>query len=211
MNETLIRRARFLAWFTVFYNLAEAAVCGYFGVQDKALSLLGFGGDSLIEAASGLVVRWSLSNHSKNSHAAHKLISALLLALSLFLALSAWFSFHNTSAGPKSGLPGILISLVSLAVMFWLYRQKLSVATALASPELKADAFCTLSCMWLSGLLLLGSAAFAGTGKAWFDSGTTFAMAILIFWEGAEEYDEAKEEEMKEIKRNNKTKSGKGA
>jgi divalent metal cation (Fe/Co/Zn/Cd) transporter len=195
LNQSLLAKARFLAWFTLLYNLVEAAVCAYFGTQDRALSLLGFGGDSLIEAASGMVLIWSFRDHSKHSHAAHRLISVLLLALALFLALSAWFSFSKPAAeGPKSGLPGILISLVSLLVMFWLYRQKIAVAQALNSAALKADAFCTLSCMWLSGLLLLGSAAFAGTGKAWFDAATTLAMAVLIAREGAEEYDEAMED-----------------
>ena len=100
-------------------------------------------------------------------------------------------SYRTACAGLAAG---IVVALVSLAVMGWLYRAKMACASALKSPALKADAFCTLSCMWLSGLLLLGSLLLAGTGLLWFDAATSMAMAWLIAREGMEEYDEASED-----------------
>ncbi len=186
------KRARQLAWFTVIYNVLEALACGFFGVKDGGYSLLGFGGDSLIEAASAAVVIWHFRKSSRASESsAHRLISVLLIALSSFLAVSSFFEIRK-GEGPRSGSAGIVIALVSLAVMFWLYRQKMACAKALDSAALRADAFCTLSCMWLSGLLLAGSAAFAWTGIFWFDAVTTLGMAFLIAREGLEEYDESR-------------------
>src|SRR5512135_3127752 len=46
--------ALWLALFTIFYNLAEGLVSIYFGGQDEALTLFGFGVDSFIEVMSGL-------------------------------------------------------------------------------------------------------------------------------------------------------------
>lgn len=57
-------RARTLAWFTIAYNLLEALACAVLGVKDESLSLLGFGTDSLIEAASGAVVLWRFTREA---------------------------------------------------------------------------------------------------------------------------------------------------
>jgi divalent metal cation (Fe/Co/Zn/Cd) transporter len=188
-------QARRLAWITLFYNLAEASASAWYGWSGHSLALLGFGGDSLIEAASAVAVLWSFQRHLKpdgegRGRSAQKLIGVLLLALALYLAISAYFEFRS-GRGPVESAPAVWISLISLAVMLWLYRGKAACAEALQSPALRADAFCTLSCMWLSGLLLAGSAVLAGTHILWFDALTTLGMAVLIAREGIEEYDES--------------------
>lgn len=198
-RKTAISRAKSLAWFTVAYNIAEALVSGWFGVKDGSLSLVGFGGDSLIEAAAAGIVLWRFSSlvkggEDRKEEAAQRWIGVLLMALALYLAISAWFEFR-AGKGPERAMPGIWISLVSLLVMGWLYKGKMACATALKSRALKAEAFCTLSCMWLSGLLLAGSALLAGTHLLWFDSLTTVAMAWLILREGMEEYEEGGHDE----------------
>src|SRR4026208_2184787 len=48
------RYALWLAFFTIFYNLAEGLVSIFFGVSDEALTLFGFGVDSFIEVMSGI-------------------------------------------------------------------------------------------------------------------------------------------------------------
>ena len=48
------RQAMWLAVFTIGYNLAEGLVSIYFGIQDEALTLFGFGVDSFIEVMSGI-------------------------------------------------------------------------------------------------------------------------------------------------------------
>src|SRR5512137_1225218 len=46
--------ALWLALFTIGYNLLEGLVSIYFGAQDEALTLFGFGIDSFIEVLSGI-------------------------------------------------------------------------------------------------------------------------------------------------------------
>src|SRR5690349_7730621 len=46
--------ALWLAWFTILYNLAEGLVSVFFGLNDEALTLFGFGVDSFIEVMSGI-------------------------------------------------------------------------------------------------------------------------------------------------------------
>ena len=40
--------ALWLAFFTVFYNIAEGLISIFFGISDEALTLFGFGVDSFI-------------------------------------------------------------------------------------------------------------------------------------------------------------------
>ncbi len=190
------QRARALALFTVAYNILEALACAWFGIEAESRAILGFGGDSLIEAASGALIWWRFSqvgDSPKNEILVHLWISNLLLALAVFLAVSASLDLYHGHR-PQSTMAGSVIALLSLLVMGWLYRSKMSCARALKSDALRADAICTLSCMWLSGLLLLGSLFYEFAGWAWVDAITTLGMAILIAREGAEEHDESLEE-----------------
>jgi len=43
-----------LAVFTIVYNLAEGIIATWFGYEDEALTLFGFGVDSFIEMISGI-------------------------------------------------------------------------------------------------------------------------------------------------------------
>jgi divalent metal cation (Fe/Co/Zn/Cd) transporter len=186
-------RARQLAWATLAYNLLEAAACAYFGVKDESLSLLGFGTDSLIEAASGAVVLWRFTRESVGGsehpaeRRAQRIIGGLLLALSASLVLGAAYSLWQ-GKGAESGMAGTVISLVSLAIMWALLKAKLKTAEALDSAVLYADAFCTKSCMWLSAALLGGSLLIAATHLIWFDALASLIMAYLVWKEGVENW-----------------------
>jgi len=149
-----------------------------------------------VAAAAGVVLwryRSEAAGESSTSEAerkAEKLVGGLLIGLAAVLAVGAVMEWMGGSA-PRSGLPGILIAVVSLIIMLWLYVAKKQVADALNSPVLKADAFCTLSCMWLSGLFLAGSLVFSATRLALFDAVTSLAMAWVILKEGLEVWQES--------------------
>ena len=119
---------------------------------------------------------------------ATRVIGGLLIALAIVLALGAGLEAY-AGRGPRQTWPGAIVAIVSLAVMGWLYRAKMLAATALDSPSLRADAFCTKSCMWLSALLLGGSLLFEGTGLSIFDAAASLGMAWLIYKEGRENWE----------------------
>ena len=62
---------------------------------------------------------------------------------------------------------GILLAIASLAVMWWLAREKRRIGTALGSRAMTADAFQTDACFWLSLFLLVGIGANALFGWWW--------------------------------------------
>jgi divalent metal cation (Fe/Co/Zn/Cd) transporter len=185
------RRAWILAWFTVIYNLLEGAVSIGFGVGDDSVALWGFGFDSLIEVASALVVMVRLRKGFKaaGTEAERRAVLAIgglfvLLAMVILLgAILQLVSRHH----PPTTLPGLVISSVSLAFMFFLWRAKTRAAGALDSAALRSDAACSLACIQLSTVLFTGSLVFMlSPGLWWLDGAAAILLALLILKEGVE-------------------------
>jgi hypothetical protein len=60
------RRARWLAYVTVAWMTVEATVALWAGAAAGSIALLGFGGDSVIEVASGAVILWRFSGDASD-------------------------------------------------------------------------------------------------------------------------------------------------
>ena len=194
-NRTFwLRRARWLAWFTIVYNVIEAGCAITFGFSDESLALLGFGIDSLIESASAGLVLWRLSGGDSQDESTHRStnrerhagfgVGSLLILLAVAtIAGSAWNLSHRHH--PDSTIPGLIIAGVSLSFMFWLWRSKRDTAAALGSAVLRSDAACALGCIRLSATLFIGSLLFLISPLFWWiDSGAAIVIAVLIFRDG---------------------------
>jgi divalent metal cation (Fe/Co/Zn/Cd) transporter len=188
-RESWLHRARLLAWFTVAYNLLEGGLSIRFGLSDDSVALWGFGLDSLVEVASGLVVLWRLRDAAGSRPGARERRATTIIGwLFVILALGvAWGAAHQlvSQGHPDTGLPGILIALASLLTMFFLWRAKTAAARALDSATLAGDAACTMACLVLSGVLLLGSlVSRLVPALGWVDGAAALVLAILIGREG---------------------------
>jgi divalent metal cation (Fe/Co/Zn/Cd) transporter len=185
--------ARFLAVFTIFYNLLEGLVSMGFGWADGSMALFGFGADSFIEVGSALFVLWRLRG-DEGDCAASRLrrerraawgIGLLLVLLALGIALGAVFqlaSHHH----PDTSVPGLLVSTLSLGFMFWLWRAKRLAAKALDSRSLEGDAACSLACIQLSMVLFVGSLVFLLMPALWWaDAVASLVLAAFIAREGS--------------------------
>jgi len=183
--------ARRLAVFTIVYNLAEGAVAMAFGVSDDSVALFGFGADSLIEVGSALIVLWRLREDGgcatrglARERRATLAIGVLFMVLALGTVLASVLQLASRRH-PGTSLPGMLVSVVSLAFMFWLWRAKRRVARILDSRTLEGDAACSLACIQLSAVLFAGSLAFwVAPGLWWADAVAAIAIAGLIAKEG---------------------------
>jgi divalent metal cation (Fe/Co/Zn/Cd) transporter len=186
--------ARFLALFTIFYNLVEGLVSMGFGWADDSMALFGFGADSFIEVGSALLVLWRLrgeaggcaSERLRRERRAALGIGVLLALLALGTAAGAVVQLvlrHH----PDTTLPGLLVSLASLGFMFWLWTSKKRAARALDSRSLEGDAACSLACIQLSTVLFAGSLVFLLVPALWWvDAVAAFLLAGFIVREGIE-------------------------
>jgi hypothetical protein len=80
-RERLVRRAKLLAWLGVGWHGVEAAVAVGAGLAAGSIALIGFGADSLIESAAGIILLWRFAaSHAASEDAeqhAQKLIAGV--------------------------------------------------------------------------------------------------------------------------------------
>ncbi len=193
-RAALLARGLRLEWFTIGWNSVEAVVAIGAGLLAGSIALVGFGLDSVIETAAGLVVLWRLRREIGGAHNDHveRAESAALRFVGLtFLALGAYVLYESLGKlwrqeAPAESWAGMGLAVCSLIVMPVLAVRKRTVARALGSRALAADAVETLVCAYLSFTLLVGLGLNALVGWWWADPLAALAMLPLIFKEGVE-------------------------
>src|SRR3954452_18983476 len=119
-RAALVRRARLLAWGSNLWHVAEFAIALAAGLAAGSIALVGFGVDSLIEAAAGVVVLWLMSGGRSGSHTAERraqqLIAASFALLAVYIGVEA---VRDLVAGhhPDTSWVGVGLSVVTLATM----------------------------------------------------------------------------------------------
>jgi divalent metal cation (Fe/Co/Zn/Cd) transporter len=191
--------ALWLGYFTIFYNLLEGLVSLFFGVEDEALTLLGFGVDSFIEVLSGIgivamVYRIRRSPETPRSQFEK---TALRVTGTSFYLLTAGLGItaaYNILSGhkPETTLPGLIIAIISIVMMWALVAGKRKVGRALDSAPILADANCTLVCIYMSLVLLASSIIYELTGFGLADSLGALGLMYFSFTEGKEAFEKAK-------------------
>ena len=201
-EKRLYKQAYWLSLFTIFYNVIEGIVSMILGYTDETLSLFGFGADSFIEMMSGIGIAIMILRIMKNPNSPKGSfeITALKITGTSFYLLSA-----GLLAGivinlikqhkPETTFWGVIISLVSIAVMAWLMNAKKRVGRKLHSEPIIADANCTKICIYMSLVLLASSLVYELTGFVYAD---VLGAAGLIYFsvsEGREAFEKVKGKE----------------
>ena len=197
-NTSLYRTASLLAIVTIVYNILEGAASVYFGVDDDTLALFGFGLDSFVEVISGIGI-WHMirriQNHPESDpdqfeKRALRITGFAFYLLSGGLIFGALLNLYQEHS-PDTTFWGIIISLISISVMWVLIRYKVKVGRQLHSDAILADANCSRVCLWLSWLLLAASAGYELTGIGGIDAAGAIGIAIFSFREGRESFEKA--------------------
>lgn len=198
-EQILYKRAFWLSLFTIFYNIIEGVVSMALGYADETLSLFGFGADSFIEVLSGIGIAIMITRIRRNPDSPRSRfeITALKITGSGFYLLSA-----GLLAGiilniiykhkPETTIWGIVISLISIAVMIWLMNAKKSIGKKLHSEPIIADANCTRVCVYMSVVLLVSSLVYELTGFAYADAIGAAGLIYFSISEGREAFEKAK-------------------
>ncbi len=190
--------ALWLALFTIIYNFAEGFISIYFGNQDETLTLFGFGIDSFIEVLSGIGILAMVLRIRQNTDAPRSQFerTALRITGSSFYLLAAGLgitALYNlfTAHKPTTTLPGLIISLISIAVMWMLVLGKRKVGRTLGSSPILADANCTMVCIYMSIVLLASSLIYQLTGFGLVDSLGALGLIYFSVREGKEAFEKA--------------------
>ncbi len=195
-RRQLLTRGVLLAGATVAWNIVEGIIAVAAGASASSVALIGFGVDSFVETASGAVVGWRFREElvggddeeraEKLERWAARVAGALLLALAVYIVLDAGRRLLGYGAEPHESLIGIVLTAISLVVMPLLGWAKLRAARALGSGALRADAYETITCAWLSLTTLLGLVLNAALGWWWADPLAALAIVPLAVREGLE-------------------------
>jgi divalent metal cation (Fe/Co/Zn/Cd) transporter len=190
----LLRQARRLEHVTVGWNVVEGVLSVAFALSAGSIALLGFGIDSFVETASGLILLWRLRAERRArdreeverlDRRAHKLVALSLFLLAAYVSIEAAIDLLRRER-PHPTLAGIIITTVSMIAMWWLSRAKRRVAARLGSRAMEADSFQTTACWWLSLITLVGIALNAALGWWWADPVAALGMTYFRVSEGRE-------------------------
>ena len=191
-REQLVRRALWLAVFTVVWNLAEGAIAISAAALAGSKALIGFGVDSFVESASAAVLIWRLRiEQVDRARAEQAERRALVLIGYAFFGLAVLVGVESvralvTGARPDTSMIGIVLTAVSLIVMPVLARAKRRIGTELGTRSITADSQQTMACVYLSAIVLVGLSLNALFGWWWADPVAALAVVVFLVNEGRE-------------------------
>jgi len=197
-DAPLFRAAMFWAIAGIVYNFVEGIVSVWFGASEETLALFGFGVDSFIEAASAVGIALMVLRIWRAPEAPRSPFESTALfitgwcfhLLALGLVAGALVNLWRGSQ-PHTTLPGVVISGISIAVMWIMLAAKLRIGRQLGSRAMVADAKCTQVCIYMSVVLLASSALYELTGIGYIDSLGAMAIAYFAYREGVESLNHA--------------------
>jgi divalent metal cation (Fe/Co/Zn/Cd) transporter len=184
---SVLQQARLAQRITVGWMVVEGAVAIGAGIAAHSVALTAFGVDSGIELFSSVVVlrrllprteseeRGSMTGGERN---ATKLVGFALYGLIAYIVLSAGVALVFRFEPAASPL-GIGLTIASLVIMAALWRWRLALADRLGSPALRGDAACSMVCLYMAGVALVGLLLNQFFGLWWADP---LAALALIWW-----------------------------
>jgi divalent metal cation (Fe/Co/Zn/Cd) transporter len=177
---------------TVTWMLLEAGVDVGAGILARSVLLTAFGIEAAIELVSGATLLWrlrtearggSLERIHRSETRASWITSIALFLLCLYIVTTSVLSI---AAGihPEGSPIGVASAVAALIFMPLIICTKRRVATAIGSAALRADATCSLTCLYMSAALLIGVAVNTLFGFWWADSVGALALLWWLLPEG---------------------------
>ena len=188
-----------LAIFTIVYNIIEGVVSTVLGFEDGSLTLFGFGSDSFIEVLSGFGIAHMVLRMQKNANSkrddfertALRITGVSFYLLTAGLIVTSVYNIY-TAHNPATTIAGVIVSIISILIMWALMYSKNKIGKALNSEAILADAQCTRVCIYMSIILLASSGFYALLHLPYIDSIGTLALSYFALKEGKECFEKVK-------------------
>jgi divalent metal cation (Fe/Co/Zn/Cd) transporter len=192
-----VDRALRLEWLTVGWMTVEAVVSLVAGVAAHSLVLEAFGADSVIELLSAGVLIWRLLVELKKGnafpeaveHRASRLAGGLLFVLSAYVVVDGIYALW-AHKGQEFTMAGLLVTTTAIPVMYVLAKSKLRIAERIGSRALRADAVESITCGYLSVVVVVALVAQLVLGAWWVSGVSALVLVPFLLREGREAWDE---------------------
>jgi divalent metal cation (Fe/Co/Zn/Cd) transporter len=198
-RERQYKNAFLLALLSIALAFTEALFSTFYGYTDESITLFGFGVGSFIEIISAIGVAHMITRLKQNENGSRDNFERTALRIT-------GFGFYILSSGlvvtivyniwtqhkPETTVPGIIISILSIAFMLLLLYGKTITGKLLNSDAILADANCTKVCIYMSIVLLTASGLYVLTQFQYIDDIGTLGIAWFSFREGKECFEKAR-------------------
>jgi divalent metal cation (Fe/Co/Zn/Cd) transporter len=189
----MIHQAFWLEYLTLAWMTVEVAVAVASGIAANSLTLVAFGIDSIIELASAGILVWRLTVELQRGQMfaesaerkASRISGVLLFVLAIYVVASAGWKLW-THQGAEFSLPGLILCVLAIPIMYFLSRRKLDLAETLGSRALKADAVESITCGWLSLVVVAALVVQLATSAWWVDAVASLGIVWFLIREGRE-------------------------
>lgn len=189
-RRTWERRARMLAFASLFWHVGEGVISIGLGISAGSIALIGFGADSFIETAAGAVVLWRLTG-SRVADAGRELAerrAARMIAVT-FYVLAAYVFTHSiyaliTAQHPEASTYGVIMAFVTMVAMPPLAIAKQRIGRRIGSCATESEGTQNMLCAYLSAALLVGLGANSLLGWWWADPAVAVIIGAVAIREG---------------------------
>lgn len=193
-TERLGRRALWLAWFILVWDVVEGVIAVAAGLAAGSIALVGFGIDSGIEVFAAAVVIWQL----RGSRGRGRERRALRLIAVSFFALAGYVGYESArdllfGEQPDASPVGIALNVVALLVMVPVAVVQRRTGAAMSNEVVVAQSSETWLSNFLSLSLLVGLGLNAVAGLWWADPTAALVVAGLAAHSGWQAWREARE------------------
>ena len=190
--DSLRKTALLLVLAGLVWNLAEAVVAFWAGLQAGSVAMLAFGLDSIVELLAGGVLVWRLRTERDEEDAeaaerkAQRLVGLTFFLLAAYVFLHSGANLLGWLPEPQPSLAGIVLVVASAVVMAILYVAKMRIATRMQSRALRAEAMESLFCDLQDFTILVGLALNSLFSWWWADPVAALVLVPFFIKEGRE-------------------------
>lgn len=200
-SDALRRTALVLVSVGLAWNLVEAGVALWAGIQVGSVALMAFGLDSVVELFAGGVLLWQLRRERAGmedeaaENRARRLIALTFFLLAAYVGLHSGASLVGWLPEPQPSLVGVVIAVASGVVMSVLYVFKMRIAARMQSRALRAEAVESLFCDLQDLVILVGLGFNALFSWWWADPVAALLLIPLFIKEGMENLEDEEDNE----------------
>jgi divalent metal cation (Fe/Co/Zn/Cd) transporter len=189
-RETYLRRAVWLSVASIAWSAVVGTIAVYTALASGSLSLLGFGGDAVLDAVVSVTLVWRFLAESRHPERAARVeriaegaVGVALIALAVYLVVASARSLALESH-PEASAASIALLVASVVVLPPLAIAKSRVAAALGSGALRADSILTGVAALLAAISLVSLAGATAFGLWWADAVAALIVAAVLAREG---------------------------
>jgi divalent metal cation (Fe/Co/Zn/Cd) transporter len=174
-------------------EIAGALMAGFIA---SSFVLIAFGGDSLVELASAIVVlrHVTLDDAGSDSQGEKAALFTTILLVTLVptIGISSTYSFFILKVQPQPSILGLTIAIGATIIMPILWLKKRDIGRRTACVPLTIDAIESATCFFMS-LALLGSLLLEFVFHiGWIDYAATLVILGFVAYEAKESFEQAR-------------------